>query len=72
MIRLHPTHRGAETVALPLGTLARLAQDEESERSGGDAGGRRGMGQKETAMTEAGKNRIIAASREYVFDGREL
>jgi hypothetical protein len=52
----------AQGVRLPLRPLARLAQDEESERSGSDAGGRRGLGQKEMAMTEAGKNRSILFS----------
>jgi hypothetical protein len=46
-------------LGLSFGTLARLAQDEESERSGSDAGGWRGLGQTEMAMTEAGKNRIM-------------
>jgi hypothetical protein len=49
----------AEGFRLPFGALAGLAQDEESERSGSDAGGRGGLEQKEMAMTEAGKNRIM-------------
>jgi hypothetical protein len=49
----------AQGLGLSFGTLTRLAQDEESERSGSDQGGRRGLGQKEMAMTEAGKNIIM-------------
>ena len=42
MTRLHPTHRGAETVALSLGPFPRLAQNEERECAGCEArtGGR--------------------------------
>jgi hypothetical protein len=29
MTRLHPTHRGAETVALPLGPLVGLAEGDD-------------------------------------------
>jgi hypothetical protein len=63
-----------EGLGLPFGTLAGLAQDEESECSGGDAGGRSGSGQKEMAMTEAGKNRIMIfgpkADGTYVIESR--
>ena len=56
------------------GRLARLAQDEESERSGCDVGGRGGLGRKEMAMTEAGTNRIMIfgpkADGTYVIEFR--
>jgi hypothetical protein len=45
MTRSHPTHRGAETVALPLGPLARLAQDEELECAGSEARSWGGLGE---------------------------
>ena len=45
MTRLHPTHRGAETVALPFRPLARLAQNEEPGGSGGDARSGGGLGE---------------------------
>src|SRR5262245_24720443 len=45
MTRLHPTHRGAETVALSLGPFPRLAQNEERECAGREAGSRGGLGE---------------------------
>jgi len=50
--RLHPTHRGAETVALSLGPFPRLAQNEERECAGREARGRRGLGQRKMAITQ--------------------
>ena len=62
MTRLHPTRRGAETVALPQRPLARLAQNEELGRPGREAGGRRGLEQ----MTRR-KREIIGLTNERDF-----
>jgi CRP/FNR family transcriptional regulator, cyclic AMP receptor protein len=53
MTRLHPTHRGVERVALPLGPpLSRLAQDEERRCAGRKTRSRGRLGQQETAMND--------------------
>jgi hypothetical protein len=67
----HACKLGLEGIVRP---LARLAQNEESERSGSHTRGRGGLGQKEMAMTEAGKNRIMIsgpkADGTYVIEFR--
>src|SRR5262249_44398670 len=53
--RLQDGPRGrleAARLALPLRPLARLAQDEEPGRAGGEAGGGRGLGEGAVAMTD--------------------
>jgi hypothetical protein len=53
MTRLHPTHRGVERFALPLGPpLSRLAQDEERRCAGRKTRSRGRLGQQETAMND--------------------
>ena len=66
MIRLHPTHRGAETVALPFRPLVRFAQNEERGCTGGEARSQARMGQKEMAMS--GKKRATRTRLGVLWD----
>jgi hypothetical protein len=48
---------------LPFGTLARLAQNEERRCAGGEAGGRRGLGQGEMADERSGAEAMLRDMR---------